>query len=166
MQAKEERRHIIFPLEVVVGMAHWWNRSGKDYGITQLQLNSSRIADQRTFVCLQWSKRWSTDSSSAKQRGQALARSMCLRQRLSIVKFFFRRASQLKAMTLGGALSFHNEDQLWGAAKVIDKAEKKEETEKEPSQEGIQDLLSCPSLEPSMPLSTSNRLKRLASSAS
>lgn len=69
-------------------------------------------------------------------------------------------------MTLGGVLSFHNEDQLQGVAEVIDKAEKKEETEKEPSREGIQDLLSCPSLEPSMPLSTSKRLKRLAYSAS
>ena len=64
----------------------------------------------------------------------------------------------MKAMTLGGALSFHNEDQLWGAAEVIDKAEKKEETEKEPSRDGIHDLLSCLSLEPSIPLRTSKRL--------
>ena len=29
MQAKKERRHIIFPLEVVIRLAHWWNRSGR-----------------------------------------------------------------------------------------------------------------------------------------
>ena len=69
-------------------------------------------------------------------------------------------------MTLGGGLIFHNDDQLREAIGVVDKAEKKEVTEKESSREGVHSLLSCPSLEPSMPLSTSKRLERFASFAS
>ena len=43
-------------------------------------------------------------------------------------------------MTLGGVLIFHNDDQLREATEVIDKAEKKEVTENEPSREGIRSL--------------------------
>ena len=94
-----------------------------------------------------------------------MTRSICLRRRLSVARILFRRASEAKAITLGGALIFHNDDQLREATGVIDKAEK-EETEKDPSHEGAHNLLSYPSLELSMPLSTSKKLKRFASSAS
>ena len=110
-KAIRDRRHMIFLLKVEIGQAHWWNMSGKDRGITQLQLNSLRIASQIALVCLQWRKRWSTDSSSAKQRGQALTMGIFRRRRLSIVRILFWRASQTKARTLGGAFNFLKEGQ-------------------------------------------------------
>eukprot|EP00268_Persea_americana_P055610 TRINITY_DN6479_c1_g1_i2.p2 TRINITY_DN6479_c1_g1~~TRINITY_DN6479_c1_g1_i2.p2 ORF type:complete len:105 (+),score=8.93 TRINITY_DN6479_c1_g1_i2:1123-1437(+) len=53
IHAKKERRHIVFPLKVVIGQNHCWNNSDKDCGSTQLQLNSLRIADQSALVNLQ-----------------------------------------------------------------------------------------------------------------
>ena len=155
---------MVFPLEVVIGQTHSQNNSGKDCGRTQLQLKSLRIENHTAFVNLQWRSKWLTDSSSAKQRGQALTTIMFWRRRLSIVRILFRRASHAKARTVGGALIPQREDQLPEWAGADDKKEK-EDTEKVLSCEGAQILLSCPSLEMSIPIRTSKRLKRWASSA-
>ena len=53
IQAKKDRRHMVFPLEVLIGLIHSWNKSGKDFGRTQQQLKSLRIEDHRALVILQ-----------------------------------------------------------------------------------------------------------------
>ena len=151
---------MVFPLEVLIGLIHSWNKSGKDSGRTQQQLKSLRIEDEKALVILQWRRRWSTVSLSAQQRGQALTTTMFRRRRLSIVRIFFRRASHAKAVTLGGALIFQRECQNPEGAESINKVEKREETEKMPSREGAQSLLSCLSPEAFVLLSTSKRLNR------
>ena len=53
IQAKKDRLHMVFPLEVLIGLIHSWNKSGKDSERTQQQLKSLRVEDQRALDVLQ-----------------------------------------------------------------------------------------------------------------
>ena len=76
--------------------------------------------------------------------GQPLTTILSLLLRLSIVRILFRRAIHPKIMTLGRALIFQMLLTAFLSLIMLDKAEKKEDTEKNPSFKAIHTLTSSP----------------------
>lgn len=145
--AMKDILHRILHFLMMNNKCHPWKALRMDLGRTKLQSNKPKTSDHNTLVALHPRIRWSTVSSSAKHIGQTLTNILFRWRKLSRVGIPPRKASQPKAITLGGAFIFHRLYKGLPEKGALETSKKTEDTKNIPSWETFNSSIFFPFFE-------------------